>query len=92
MTEIDIDVQALDERRFEVRVTAEGRSHTYQVSVPAALAERLGAEPAAVVRATLAFLLDREPPGSILPSFDCAVVSRYFPDYDAKLPGYLRSR
>jgi hypothetical protein len=37
----------------------------------------------------LAFLLDREPPGSILPSFDCTVVPGYFPDYESELPGYL---
>ena len=43
-----------------------------------------------VARATIAFLLDREPPGSIMPSFDCTVVPRYFPEYEAELPGYLQ--
>jgi hypothetical protein len=55
---VEIDVQALEQDRFQVHVTADGSRHTYQVSVPAALAERLGAEPAEVARATLAFLLD----------------------------------
>jgi len=85
----EIDVQPLDEGRFQVRVAAGGGSHTYRVSVPSALAERLGAEPAEVARATLAFLLDREPPGSILASFDCTIVPTYFPDYEADLPRYL---
>ena len=86
----EIDVQPLDPGRFQVRVEAGSGSHSYRVSVPAALAERLDAEPAEVARATLAFLLDREPPGAILPSFDCAVVPGYFPDYESALPGYLR--
>jgi hypothetical protein len=87
----EIDVRALDEGRFEVRVRAGGGSHTYRVGVPADLAGRLDAEPAEVARATLAFLLDREPPSSIMSSFDCTVVPTYFPDYEAKLPQYLGS-
>jgi hypothetical protein len=29
------------------------------------------------------FLLEREPPNSILASFDLSVIRRYFPEYDA---------
>jgi hypothetical protein len=29
------------------------------------------------------FLLEREPPGAILATFDLAVIQRYFPDYDS---------
>ena len=75
--------------QFEVDVEVDGERHAYQVRVPEALAGRLGAEPAAVARATLAFLLDREPPGAILASFDCSVVPGYFPEYEDALPGYL---
>ena len=81
----EITVQPRGEREFEV----DGSHHSWQVRVPAELAARLGADPAAVARATIAFLLDREPPGSIMASFDCTVVPRYFPDYEAELPGYL---
>jgi hypothetical protein len=28
------------------------------------------------------FLLEREPPGSILPKFELSVIQRYFPDFD----------
>jgi hypothetical protein len=59
------------------------------VSVPDSLVQRIGADPAAIVRATLAFLLDREPPTSIMQRFDCSVVSRYFPEYERELPRYL---
>lgn len=35
-----------------------------------------------LVRRSFAFLLDREPPGSILRRFDLSVIQRYFPEYD----------
>jgi hypothetical protein len=74
---------------FEVEATAGGRRHAWRVSVPGELAARHGSEPEEVARATIAFLLDRESPGSIMASFDCSVVPRYFPEYDVELPGYL---
>lgn len=84
-----IVTSAAGERRFRVEVTVGGERHGYTVTVPEDLPRRLGAEPAEVVRATFAFLLDREPPSSILPTFDLSVVSRYFPEYERELPGYL---
>jgi len=45
--------------------------------------------PERVVEAAFEFLLDREPAGSILPKFDCAVIRRYFPEVDAELPKRL---
>lgn len=86
----EISARALGEGEFEVAATVGGSRHTWRVRVPDELAARLGADPAEVARATIAFLLDREPPGSILASFDCTVVPGYFPDYDAELPGYLQ--
>jgi hypothetical protein len=41
------------------------------------------------VAASFRFLLDREPRQSILGRFDLAVISRYFPEYEATLPRYL---
>jgi hypothetical protein len=80
-----IEVEGAGGGPFTVRVGA----HVYHVEVPADLAERLGAAPAEVARATLAFLLEREPPTAIMASFACSVVPRYFPEYEAALPGYL---
>ena len=34
-----------------------------------------------LVRRSFEFLLEREPPSSILRSFDLSVIERYFPDY-----------
>jgi len=42
------------------------------------------------VKASFAFLLEREPPGSILHSFDLTEIARYFPEYDSEFP--VRSR
>ena len=35
-----------------------------------------------LVSRSFLFLLDREPPSSVLPRFDLSVIPRYFPDYD----------
>jgi hypothetical protein len=86
----EIRVTPAGERTFQVEATVDGRRHTWRVGVPQELADRLAADPEAVAGATVAFLLDREPPGSILAAFDCSVVPTYFPDYEAELPGYLR--
>jgi hypothetical protein len=85
----EIVTQAVDEQLFEADVTIDGRRYAYRVSVPDDLVGRIGADPSAIVRATLAFLLDREPPTSIMERFDCSVVARYFPEYESELPRYL---
>ena len=72
-----------------VRVTDGGRDFDYTVEVPAATAERFGAGPERVAGATLAFLLDREPPTSIMARFGPDTVTGYFPEYPDELPGYL---
>ena len=36
-----------------------------------------------LVEQSFGFLLEREPPSSILASFDLAVIQRYFPDFDS---------
>jgi hypothetical protein len=85
----EIVTRAVDEQLYEAEVTHQGEHYSYRVSVPDDLVERTSAEPAAIVRATVAFLLDREPPTSIMERFDCSVVSGYFPEYEAELPRYL---
>jgi hypothetical protein len=85
----EIVTRAVDEQLYVAEVTQNGGHYAYQVTVPDDLVERIGAEPAAIVRATIAFLLDREPPTSIMRRFDCSVVPSFFPEYEAELPGYL---
>jgi hypothetical protein len=38
-----------------------------------------------LVRRSFDFLLEREPPSSILRTFDLPVIQRYFPEYDVKI-------
>ena len=60
----------------------------HEVQVRAADVERLdpGApDPAELVRRSFTFLLEREPPSSILPSFDLMTIARYFPEYEATI-------
>ncbi len=47
------------------------------------------ADPAPLVRAAFDFLLEREPPSSILRAFDLSVIDRYFPGWEADVAGRL---
>ncbi len=77
---------------FTVRVR-NGKSETsHVVAVPSELETELGLESTsteALVRASFAFLLDREPASSILPKFSLDVISRYFPEYRREIQSYL---
>ena len=42
-------------------------------------------DPESLVEASFVFLLEREPPQSILRSFDLTDIGRYFPEYDAEI-------
>jgi hypothetical protein len=77
---------------IEVRVTSgwelavQVGGHRFTVTADRALVEDLGApDAAALARASFAFLLDREPAASILPSFDLTVIERYFPGWRASM-------
>ncbi|MBA2721268.1 MAG: hypothetical protein H0U52_18805 [Chloroflexi bacterium] len=43
------------------------------------------ADPTELVRRSFAFLLEREPPSSILRTFDLLEIGRYFPEYEATI-------
>ena len=80
-----------DPLTFEVTVDESGTSR-HQVTASSADVDRLargvGAEQ--LVEAAFRFLLDREPQSSILGRFDLSVISHYFPEFEAKLPQYLK--
>ncbi len=65
-----------------------GREHHYRVRVSRTDLARLApgaSSPEALVRASFRFLLEREPPQSILPSFDLPVIGRYYPAYEREI-------
>ena len=87
-----IEVNAIGDHQYGVEVT-EGESTTsHRVTVPADLLERWGVGAdgeEAVVRESVAFLLEREPAGSIMSEFSLSVISQYFPEYEEELPRRL---
>lgn len=70
--------------RCEVAVERDGMKTEHVVRVTVADLERWGGgRPVEdLVRRSFEFLLEREPPTSILRRFDLAVIQRYFPDFD----------
>ncbi len=71
-----------------VTVTGDGTETHHAVTVSADDLVRLGpggTTPDDLVRRSFEFLLNREPKESILARFDLAVISRYFPDYEAAI-------
>ncbi len=81
-----------DPLAFDVTVRDENSETKHRVTLSRKDFERLrnGADPAHVIEAAFRFLLDREPKESILARFDVSVIARYFPEFERKLPGYLR--
>ena len=75
-------------REFAVRVG--NREHHVTVSDDDARDLAAGASADDLVRESFAFLLEREPAGSILASFDLSVISRYFPEYRTEIRRRLR--
>jgi hypothetical protein len=72
----------------EVSVDHEGQRTRHAVTVRRADLERWGGgtnreDVEDLVAKSFDFLLEREPPDSILATFDLSVFQRYFPEYDA---------
>lgn len=83
-----------DPLAFEVTVRDVGSESRHHVTMDPASCARLTAgrhTPEQCIEAAFRFLLDREPKESILAHFDVSVISRYFPEFERELPGYLDS-
>lgn len=84
----EIVVRALGDGRYGVHVREGSLATDHMVTVPEGFAGRLGLQgidEARVVEETFVFLLEREPPTSILADFHLGVVSRYFPEFETEL-------
>jgi hypothetical protein len=69
----------------------DGETH-HRVTMSEAYFQRLAegkCSPERCIDAAFRFLLDREPKEAILSRFDLSVVPRYFPEFEAKLAGYI---
>jgi hypothetical protein len=79
-----ITITALDPDSFGVQLEDGATTTSHRVHVPAGLIADLGladVDRELIVRETFAFLLEREPPSSILGEFSLDVIPRYFPEY-----------
>ena len=81
----DLDIVATGANTYDVTITADDGHHSeHRVRVPPSMLTDLGlaeAQEPVLVRASLAYLLEREPASSILPEFGLDEIARYFPDY-----------
>ena len=92
MTVAEIDVQPAGEgsgeTHFTVTVREGDSTSTHRVTVTDGDYRRLGERFETYqdfVRACFEFLLEREPKDSILPSFDVAEISNYFPEFEREI-------
>ena len=79
----DIAITPAGTRSYDVTIDGTSR---HRVTVPARFGDDdLGR----VVRASVEFLLEREPASSIMSEFSLDVIGRYFPEYEDELPRRL---
>ena len=95
---MNIEVKPLsgdDPMLFKVTIQDDSGSTQHEVSLSRELWHRLATgtpAPEVLVAAAFRFLLDREGKESILGRFDMAVISRYFPEFESEIAGYLQLR
>ena len=93
-----IEITSAGDDGYTVTLHDAGTTTHHRVGVPSALLVTLGLGSASasgsgsgsgdeerLVRMSFEFLLEREPPGSILPVFDLDIIGRYFPEYVATM-------
>ncbi len=83
-----VDVTARGPQRFGVTLRGEGVETSHEVSVPDSLVDDLGlseVDDETLVKESFEFLLEREPPTSILREFPLTAISEYFPEYLGEL-------
>ncbi|HXQ44106.1 MAG TPA: hypothetical protein VN816_05675 [Acidimicrobiales bacterium] len=86
MAEVSVVEQATGTYIVTISDGAVATSHT--VRVPSGLPEAMGCSQvpvAELVRYSMGFLLEREPPTSILRTFSLEQIGDYFPDYRATI-------
>ena len=77
-----------------VRLSGEGYDTEHVVTVPAKLADAVGCSGVTsqeLVRASFEFLLQREPPTSILRRFTLDQIATYFPEYQSEVANLVRT-
>ncbi len=84
-----VEVTPVGEDAYSVTVREGASATVHEVTGALERAAALGIAPDRLVEASFRFLLDREPKEAILARFGLDVISRYFPEYPARLDEYL---
>ena len=81
MAQVHVEATGGDDYRVEIEEAGGSSRHT--VTVTAEERERYapGADPGELIRASIRFLLEREPREAILSSFSLSTIEGYFPEY-----------
>lgn len=81
MAQIHVEPAGGDD--YRVRIEEPGGSSRHTVTVTAGERKRYapGVDPVELVRASVRFLLEREPKEAILSSFSLSTIEGYFPEY-----------
>jgi hypothetical protein len=89
----DLDIKVSGEHVYDVAITDDDGTQTrHRVTVPGRFLADIGlaaSQEPAMVRASLRYLLEREPPSAILSVFTLDDITRYFPGYPAEIPTLL---
>jgi hypothetical protein len=91
----EVSVVAQSDGTYRVDVERGGTTTTHIVAIPTGYAAALGREDvdgARLVEESFAFLLENEPPTSILRRFRLDQIADYFPDYPAAIRRRLETR
>jgi hypothetical protein len=84
----DIDINAAGVNAYDVTITTDEGETAHRVWVPPAMLTELGlseAQEPVLVRASIGYLLEREPATSILPEFGLDEIARFFPNYPTEI-------
>jgi hypothetical protein len=89
----ELEITASDEHVYDVTITDDDGSQTrHCVTVPARFLTDLGlaaSQEPRLVRASIVYLLEREPPSSVLAEFTLDDITRYFPGYPNEIAAHL---
>jgi hypothetical protein len=89
----DLEITAAGEHVYDVTIT-DGKDTTtrHRVTVPVRFLTDLGiaaSQEPLLVRASMVYLLEREPASSVLGAFTLDDITRYFPGYPDEIPARL---
>jgi hypothetical protein len=81
-----------DPLEFDVTIREASGQTRHRVRISRVYYQQLTGErcpPERLIEAAFRFLLEREAKEAILPRFDVRIISRYFPEFEARLPRYI---